>query len=217
MNVIAADGTANRRSFRAWCSVLMLCACLCQPAAWGQESGKEWRISEPSGQSTVYNTQPEAVDAIKALPAPNGYPPEFQIGWQSVDKIKSQKVSESGDISITYWMGKAQPSDPDWSYIANAFYTSEADMRAGLFAQWQAISSAACPAVTMEPQGDWAAYFPEQEGTFEYKTFTVTSQVGDNTPDSPCTPLQAVSGACCTGFCTAWVTPAASSKSLSLI
>lgn len=62
--------------------------CTAPLAVQAQESKTTWRISQPSGNSTQYKTQQEAVQAIKSLPAPSPFPPEFQFGWQSVNSIK---------------------------------------------------------------------------------------------------------------------------------
>ena len=121
------------------------CRWLLRPAvAQAQESKITWRISQPGGNSTQYKTQQQAVQAIKSLPAPSPFPPEFQFGWQSVDKIKSKVVDLNGNTSITYWMGKSQPSDPDWSYIGRDIFPTEEAMVADLLADQQA-SNPVCP------------------------------------------------------------------------
>lgn len=61
-------------------------------------------------------------------------------------------------------------------------------MRAGLIAQWGEISSPACPPLTLQPQDDWTPVAPEYVGRHEVRTYLVTPQIGDNTPDSPCQP-----------------------------
>ena len=138
------------------CAVLAIVAvgCFAPAVAQAQESKITWRISQPGGNSTQYKTQQQAVQAIKSLPAPSPFPPEFQFGWQSVDKIKSKVVDLNGNTSITYWMGKSQPSDPDWSYIGRDIFPTEEAMVADLLADQQA-SNPVCPgaAVTLLATG----------------------------------------------------------------
>ncbi len=66
--------------------------CFAPAVAHAQESKITWRISQPGGDATQYKTQQAAVAGIKNLPAPSPFPPEFQFGWQYVDKIKSKVV-----------------------------------------------------------------------------------------------------------------------------
>ncbi|WP_045049977.1 hypothetical protein, partial [Rouxiella chamberiensis] len=68
--------------------------------------------------------------------------------------------------SITYWMGKAQPSDPDWTYLSTAEFSSEEAMVASYLADVQA-SNPVCPGAAVTPQGDWFSGVPEMEGVVE--------------------------------------------------
>nr|WP_313287178.1 RHS repeat-associated core domain-containing protein [Stenotrophomonas pavanii] len=171
------------------CAVLAIVAvgCFAPAVAQAQESKITWRISQPGGNSTQYKTQQQAVQAIKSLPAPSPFPPEFQFGWQSVDKIKSKVVDLNGNTSITYWMGKSQPSDPDWSYIGRDIFPTEEAMVADLLADQQA-SNPVCPGAAVTPSGDWFAASPDQEGVIESRYYDLTSMAGNNTAESPCTP-----------------------------
>ena len=155
--------------------------------AQAQESKITWRISQPGGDAAQYKTQQAAVAAIKNLPAPSPFPPEFQFGWQSVDKIKSKVVDLNGNTSITYWMGKTQPSDPDWSYIGRDIFPTEEAMVADFLADQQA-SNPVCPGAAVTPSGDWFAASPDQEGVIESRYYDLTSMAGNNTAESPCTP-----------------------------
>ncbi|WP_439448406.1 RHS repeat-associated core domain-containing protein [Stenotrophomonas sp. ATs4] len=161
--------------------------CFAPAVAQAQESRITWRISQPGGNSTQYKTQQQAVQAIKSLPAPSPFPPEFQFGWQSVDKIKSKVVDLNGNTSITYWMGKTQPSDPDWSYIGRDIFPTEEAMVADFLADQQA-NNPVCPGAAVTPSGDWFAASPDQEGVMESRYYDLTSMAGNNTAESPCTP-----------------------------
>ncbi|UWU59190.1 DUF6531 domain-containing protein [Stenotrophomonas maltophilia] len=152
-----------------------------------QESRITWRISQPGGDATQYKTQQAAVAAIKNLPAPSPFPPEFQFGWQSVDKIKSKVVDLNGNTSITYWMGKAQPSDPDWTYLSTEEFSTEEAMVASFLAEVQA-SNPVCPGAAVTPQGDWFSGTPETEGVVESRFYQITHMIGQNTAESPCAP-----------------------------
>lgn len=171
------------------CAVLAIVAlgCFAPVVAQAQESKISWRISQPGGNSTQYKTQQAAVAAIKNLPAPSPFPPEFQFGWQSVDKIKSKVVDLNGNTSITYWMGKSQPSDPDWSYLSTAQFPTEEAMVADYLAMVQA-ENPICPGATVTPASEWYALSPDMEGTIETRDIEVIYMTGDNTAESPCTP-----------------------------
>ncbi len=171
------------------CAVLAMVAvgCFAPAVAQAQESRITWRISQPGGDATQYKTQQAAVAAIKNLPAPSPFPPEFQFGWQYVDKIKSKVVDLNGNTSITYWMGKAQPSDPDWSYIGRGIFPTEEAMVADFLADQQA-NNPVCPGAAVTPSGDWFAASPDQEGVMESRYYDLTSMAGNNTAESPCTP-----------------------------
>ncbi len=162
--------------------------CMTPAPAEAQESKTTWRISQPSGNSTQYKTQQEAVQAIKSLPAPSPFPPDFQFGWNSVDKIKSKKVGLDGNTSIVYWMGKSQPSDPEWSYLSTAIFPTEEAMVAAYLAEVQAFNPV-CPGAAVTPTGDWYAVTPDMEGTIENREYQVTYVGGDNTAQSPCVPF----------------------------
>ncbi|MGS1319659.1 RHS repeat-associated core domain-containing protein [Stenotrophomonas geniculata] len=152
-----------------------------------QESRITWRMSQPGGDATQYKTQQAAVAAIKNLPAPSPFPPEFQFGWQYVDKIKSKVVDLNGNTSITYWMGKAQPSDPDWTYLSTEEFSTEEAMVASFLAEVQA-SNPVCPGAAVTPQGDWFSGTPETEGVVESRFYQITHMIGQNTAESPCAP-----------------------------
>ena len=126
------------------CAVLAIVAvgCIAPAVVQAQESKITWRISQPGGDATQYKTQQAAVAAIKNLPAPSPFPPEFQFGWQYVDKIKSKVVDLNGNTSITYWMGKTQPSDPDWTYYGagDGGFLSEEEVLEALIADLQDIN-----------------------------------------------------------------------------
>ncbi|WP_295553771.1 RHS repeat-associated core domain-containing protein [uncultured Stenotrophomonas sp.] len=171
------------------CAVLAIVAVggFAPAVAQAQESKITWRISQPGGDATQYKTQQAAVTAIKNLPAPSPFPPEFQFGWQSVDKIKSKVVDLNGNTSITYWMGKSQPSDPDWSYIGRDIFPTEEAMVADFLADEQA-SNPVCPGAAVTPSGEWFAASPDQEGVIESRYYDLTSMVGNNTAESPCVP-----------------------------
>ncbi|CAM4127957.1 RHS repeat-associated core domain-containing protein [Stenotrophomonas pavanii] len=176
------------------CAVLAMVAvgCFAPAVAQAQESRITWRISQPGGDATQYKTQQAAVAAIKNLPAPSPFPPDFQFGWQYVDKIKSKVVDLNGNTSITYWMGKTQPSDPEWTYYGagDSGFLSEADVLEALIAGLQDINPQ-CPGETAVPEGDWVATAPEMDGISEFREYRVTGMLGSNTAESPCVPFDA--------------------------
>ncbi|AWH33208.1 RHS repeat-associated core domain-containing protein [Stenotrophomonas sp. SAU14A_NAIMI4_8] len=177
------------RKLKRVCLALMIVAlgCAAPIASQAQESKTTWRISQPSGNSTQYKTQQAAVQAIKSLPAPSPFPPEFQFGWQSVNSIKSKVVDLEGNTSITYWMGKSQPSDPDWTYLSTAQFPTEEAMVASYLADIQAFNPI-CQGAAVTPTSEWYALSPDMEGTIETRDLEVIYMTGNNTADSPCMP-----------------------------
>lgn len=81
-----------------------------------QESQQTWRITSPAGRPDIYNTQQDAVAAFATLPEP--MPDVYTGGWPLAKQIKDQVISENGDMTLTYWLGKEPPKDPDWRYVA---------------------------------------------------------------------------------------------------
>jgi len=152
-----------------------------------QESQKTWRISDP-GQAEVYNTQQEAADAIKDLVAPSPYDGAYEY----VDTIKETRVSESGEVAVTYWMGLQQPSDPDWAYRAPSSYLPHATEAEAVAAQISFLNglNPACPTgATLTPTGDWVPQIPdapEYAEKAQVRHYATTVIVGNNTQDSPC-------------------------------
>ncbi|WP_187308483.1 RHS repeat-associated core domain-containing protein [Lysobacter antibioticus] len=151
-----------------------------------QESGNKWKISDPAGQSTEYNTQQEAVEAIWELPAPS---PETEGAYQFVEQIKSTKIDEEGNVLITYWMGKDQPTDPDWKYgtVYGSGFVTEADAVTKIKQTLDGMSAACAPSAVAEPLNDWQESQPGYEGRMEKRRYSQLVKVGKNTPDSPCT------------------------------
>ncbi|ATE70800.1 RHS repeat-associated core domain-containing protein [Lysobacter capsici] len=150
--------------------------------AMAQESGNKWKISDPA-QPTEYGTQQEAVAGMSTLPAP------FPGIWETANKIKDRQVDANGNITLTYWMGKEQPNDPDWSYYPNANLGSptvtEQDAYDLILAEIEAVNPV-CPGATLTQTVDWEPLIPGYEGRFEQKKFLGTYMRGDNTPDFPC-------------------------------
>lgn len=150
--------------------------------AMAQESGNKWKISDPA-QPTEYGTQQEAVAGMSALPAP------FPGIWETANKIKDRQVDANGNITLTYWMGKEQPNDPDWSYYPNANLGSptvtEQDAYDLILAEIEAVNPV-CPGATLTQTVDWEPLIPGYEGRFEQKKFLGTYMRGDNTSDFPC-------------------------------
>jgi len=164
-------------------AVAIICTCIVPAAA--QESRVTWHITQPAGNATAYATQQDAVRALASLPAPSPFPPALQFGWKSVNTIKSKTVSLDGTLSITYWMGKSAPLDPEWSYVSTAIFTTEEAMVAAMLADLEA-GNRSCPGAAVTPTDEWHAAGPGLEGVSETRTFRMTRMTGDNTPMSPC-------------------------------
>ncbi|MEI2456428.1 RHS repeat-associated core domain-containing protein [Lysobacter firmicutimachus] len=147
--------------------------------ALAQESGNKWKIVDPTGQATEYNTQQEAVDAIKELPAPS---PDWEGAYLFVEQIKSAKIDPDGNALITYWMGKDQPSDPDWTYGSGlgSGYLTEAEAVAKMNEMMDASSPSCAPSAQSVPLGDWTEAQPGYEGRSEVRMYSRTVRAGEN-------------------------------------
>ena len=151
--------------------------CALSAVAQAVEPKRTFRLLDSAGsQVGSYNTQSEAVAAIKALPSPIPIMPD---AYTHVTEIKESSVDESGAITITYWMPRNQPTDPDWTYDGS--FATEAEAVADRKARY---SNPGCSAAQFVPTGPWAASFPEYAGVFELRPYLLTTHVGS--PD--CTP-----------------------------
>lgn len=194
---LLSKGSAMSKLFRSSHSAfanaafhLLAFAALIPFTGYAQESKKEWRILNPNGHTGIYDTQQVAVEAIKTLPAPPGYPSESQAGWQLVDKIKSTTITAGGTIAISYWMGGLEPLDPDWSYTSphstSQTYSSEEEVLEA-FATWLDATNPACPArSSITLQTDWRTASAGYEGRAENRNLTYHYMNGHGTPASPC-------------------------------
>lgn len=193
MRATAAAKNAGKvgKGIRNYVSLLLLTAsALLGFSASAQESQKTWRISYPGGQTAVYNTQQDAVAAFVTLPVPH---PIYEGAYQYVNKIKETEISENGDITITYWMGKEQPLDPEWGYYAPTTSPPGFVAEQGAVTEYlgflNQLNSACPPAATFTPTGDWSPLgIPEYAGKYELRSYTATITVGNNTAESPCRP-----------------------------
>ncbi|WP_295928542.1 RHS repeat-associated core domain-containing protein [uncultured Xanthomonas sp.] len=131
---------------RTWLARL----CLLMPLAAGlvnvaqaEESKRTWTLVDSDGASHgQYTTQEQAAAAIKDLPPPDAYVPEF---YKYADQIKSQEILENGDVKITYWNGKELPTDPEWMYVGDQEYSTEEEAIRSL-EQVANESNSPCPA-----------------------------------------------------------------------
>lgn len=170
--------------------LLFIVGTMVGPGVSAQESQKTWRISDPEGQTEIYNTQQEAVAAFVTLPVPH---PIYEGAYHYVDKIKDTEISENGDITLTYWMGKEQPLDPDWIYssqISLIGHATEQEAVSEYIGFLNEQNPACPPAATLTPAGDWGPLsdLPEYAGKVESRSYSTTIVIGDNTAQSPCQP-----------------------------
>ena len=136
-------GMLERLKIHFVCRAGDRCRWLLRPAvAQAQESRSPGAFRSPAAMRPVQD--PAAAVQRSRTFRTSPFPPEFQFGWQSVDKIKSKVVDLNGNTSITYWMGKSQPSDPDWTYTARHM----ASRRKRMLALIAANTSIPCPGET---------------------------------------------------------------------
>ncbi|WP_411920255.1 RHS repeat domain-containing protein [Lysobacter capsici] len=168
-------------------------------SAGAQESQIKWQITVPAGHSTVYNTQAEAVEAIKALPPPSDLPAGWPNPFPDVDTIKGGPVvTADGKTSITYWMGLQKPLDPDWRYMnwmGGEFLATQQQAEAALIEFADQTGSPNCPQsskiVSATP---WVPSSPTVPEVSETRDYTLSVTRGDNTEESPCVAAQEIIG-----------------------
>lgn len=176
--------TAPRQHPLAAILAVSIAAVLAAPAT-AQESGKTWTVltPAPSGPTTEFATQQQAVEAFQTSQVP------FPI-WPEIKEIKSAEVGADGTVTISYWMGKGPPADPNWSFHPggdiNRKKPTEQEAYDLILADLNAGNPACPPSATLTQKTDWTPLTPTTQGRFERKTFNSTSMIGDNTPSSPC-------------------------------
>ncbi|WP_074870486.1 RHS repeat-associated core domain-containing protein [Lysobacter enzymogenes] len=149
-----------------------------------EESGNAWKVLEPTGLNTPYNTQQEALSAVNAHNQP------FPGIWEQVTKVKDRQIDTNGNITLSYWMGKEQPADPNWSYYPNGD-TSQTQLTEQasydlMLAELQTTNPECPGGATLTPASGWQVHIPGYEGRFERKDFHSTVLSGSNTEEDPC-------------------------------
>lgn len=151
-----------------------------------EESGNAWKVLEPTGLTAPYNTQQQALTAV------NSHNQPFPGIWEHVTKIKDRQVDGNGNVTLSYWMGKEQPNDPNWSYIPLGDDSQAQVSEAAALAIMQAdldAQNTSCPAGTLTLSSDWQPPAPELGGRIEEKVYNAMSYSGQNTAEDPCAPL----------------------------
>ncbi|MDL5367279.1 DUF4329 domain-containing protein [Xanthomonas sp. NCPPB 2654] len=142
----------------------MLCLFLVSPLVSAQEKKQQFLVRDAQGASHgVYDTQAQAEAAIKAIPGPQN----MEDAYQYVDTIKDQIVREDGKMLITYWMGRTEAKDEEWTYSAwgLARYPTEEQAVVALIQDIN-TSSPSCGSASVAPAGAWTALsgpYPEYD------------------------------------------------------
>ncbi|MCD9097436.1 RHS repeat-associated core domain-containing protein [Luteimonas fraxinea] len=156
--------------------------------AFAQESNQTFTLYDGEDQVFgVYETQEEAERAISTIPGIDWAPTAYQY----VTEIRDQVFSpDSGELTITYWMGKLQPSDPDWQYWTTygdqLTFASEAEAVAYSVNDLNQSNTFCPPGASLVPDGDWIDSYP---GFTQDRRYTETYIQGRNTQESPCVPI----------------------------
>jgi len=153
-----SNGHAIYKSALKYSKNLLLLVSMFMPMlatnAAAEESKRTWTLLDQDGQTHgPYKTQDQAAASIKNLPDPSPYIPGF---YKYADQIKNREISQNGDLKITYWNGKEQPTDPEWEYpVGTQDYATEDEAVKELESIANA-SNSPCPATAkLTLLGDW--------------------------------------------------------------
>ncbi|WP_226980429.1 RHS repeat-associated core domain-containing protein [Xanthomonas sp. LMG 12459] len=118
---------------------------------------QQFLVRDEEGNSHgVYYTQAAAEAAIKAIPGPQ----DMEDVYQYVDTIKDTVVQENGTSIITYWMGRTEAKDENWTYESwNTTKIPTEEQAAAVLAQEISATRPNCPAASVAPEGPWELSF----------------------------------------------------------
>lgn len=150
---------------------IVIIACFACGSLQAQEVSPSWTLEAENSEMPLqafgtFDNQSAAVVDILSIPGPQ---PNAGDAYSYAKEIKSTEITTDGKVKITYWMGKDQPLDPDWTYPMFETMSSEEE---SLNINLTPYNSDFCmsqgfPAASGTPLGDWHAAYPGLEGKYE--------------------------------------------------
>ena len=97
------------------CALLLSTVC----GVCAQEVKQEWTVSAkhpeiPTTTVGVFDNQHRAIEAMAQIAGPS----DAEYAYRLATHVKETKTNEDQTVTLTYWLGNDQPSDPEWTYSA---------------------------------------------------------------------------------------------------
>ncbi|WP_235426036.1 hypothetical protein [Xanthomonas euvesicatoria] len=154
---------------------VLLLAVVCGVSA--QEAKPEWTLSAkhpemPTTTVGVFGNQHRAIEAMAQIAGPS----DAEYAYRLATHVKETKTNDDQTVTLTYWLGNDQPSDPEWTYSAlGSSYATEVEMVAGIESFYTQFNE--CGKILLKPATEWMPYSAEYEGRIDSKRFDVISNV----------------------------------------
>ncbi|WP_295932169.1 hypothetical protein [uncultured Xanthomonas sp.] len=177
--MITLHGTRNSSGALRFAMVLTLLALFASSAFAATEGKKQqFLVRDTAGNSYgPYDTQIQAEAAIRTIPGPSDAPDAYQY----VTEIKSTSLSEKGEASIIYWMGKKERKLQFWG-INGLSADTEEDLVKKMVASLNQGHSPPCASSTFVRVSDWYPYSSENKalelGDYQYTGSTFDGRDG---------------------------------------
>lgn len=155
------------------CALLLSTVC----GVCAQEVKQEWTVSAkhpeiPTTTVGVFDNQHRAIEAMAQIAGPS----DAEYAYRLATHVKETKTNEDQTVTLTYWLGNDQPSDPEWTYSAlGSSYATEVEMAAGIESFYTQFNE--CGKVSLKPATEWTPYSAEFEGRIDSKRFDVIANV----------------------------------------
>ncbi|MDQ1117929.1 MULTISPECIES: RHS repeat-associated core domain-containing protein [Pseudoxanthomonas] len=146
--------------------------------SFAQSNGQGWSLEAenstmPRKGFGSFENQPQAVSWIPNIP---GVQPNAGDLYSYVKYVRKVTPKPNGLTEITYWMGKTQPLDPDWTYYLGGITYSEEDATELIRSAYDPVPACASyGAAVATPTSDWYALFTGMEGRYEGKSLSIST------------------------------------------
>ncbi|MFW9453020.1 RHS repeat protein, partial [Xanthomonas euvesicatoria pv. euvesicatoria] len=132
---------------------VLLLAVVCGVSA--QEAKPEWTLSAkhpemPTTTVGVFGNQHRAIEAMAQIAGPS----DAEYAYRLATHVKETKTNDDQTVTLTYWLGNDQPSDPEWTYSAlGSSYATEVEMVAGIESFYTQFNE--CGKILLKPATEW--------------------------------------------------------------
>ncbi len=141
-----------------------------------QEVSQEWVLQAQNNETPLstfgtYENQELAMEAMSDIPGPSDAPSAYLF----TKAVKNRQVSGDHNVTITYWMGEEQPTDPEWSYFGagtSEFVETEAEM-VQLIKEFYEARPDRCGPVAISPKDEWVTTLAGYEGKVEHRNYNI--------------------------------------------